>query len=113
MTAIETPPPRSSIDLDTRVRCSRNVFARDFEGELVLLDLARGDYYGLDEVGAALWHGLMAGRTVAEIAADLGPRYEVDDDQLRQDLVALLEDLFAKGLVEVEAAPSEASETSS
>lgn len=96
----------TAIDAGTRVRCSRNVFARDFEGELVLLDLARGDYYGLDEVGAALWHGLVAGRTVAEIAADLGSQYDVDDARLRQDLVALLEELVAKGLVE--AVPSEA-----
>lgn len=84
----------------TRVKSSRHVFAREFDGDLVLLDLARGDYYGLDALGARLWHGLMAGRTVADIAAELEPEYEVEPATLRRDLLDLLEDLAAKGLVE-------------
>jgi len=84
----------------TRVKSSPHVFAREFDGDLVLLDLARGDYYGLDALGARLWHGLMAGRTVADIAAELEPEYDVEPATLRRDLLDLLEDLAAKGLVE-------------
>lgn len=83
-----------------RVRAAANVFAREFEGEIVLLDLARGDYYGLDAIGARLWTGLMAGSTTAEIAAQIGPEYDVDAGVIEQDLRTLVEDLLAHGLIE-------------
>jgi len=86
----------------SRVRSTRHVFAREFDGELVLLDLARGDYYGLDAIGARLWHGLVAGRTVADIAAEIAPDYDVEPEVLRRDLVALLVELGDKGLVEAD-----------
>jgi hypothetical protein len=90
-----------TVDEATRVRTGKNVFAREFEGELVVLDLARGDYYGLDPIGAQLWHGLVAGKCVRDVAQEIAPQYDVDPDRLRSDLVALLQDLVGKGLVEV------------
>lgn len=85
----------------SRVRSSKNVFAREFDGELVLLDLARGDYYGLDAVGARLWQSLMEGASVDETAATLAQDYDVDPSVLRADLMALLSELADKGLVEL------------
>ncbi|MBX3190014.1 MAG: PqqD family protein [Labilithrix sp.] len=90
----------SDIDEGTRVRATRHVFAREFDGELVLLDLARGDYYGLDAIGARLWSGLIAGRTVADITRELAPDYDVEPETLRADLLDLARDLAEKGLVE-------------
>jgi hypothetical protein len=89
-----------TMDETTRVRSTKHVFAREFDGELVLLDLARGDYYGLDAIGARLWHGLVAGRTVADIATEIGTEYEVEDATVRADLLALARELVEKGLVE-------------
>lgn len=88
-----------------RVRAAANVFARDFDGEIVLLDLARGDYYGLDAIGARLWNGLMAGKTAAEVAAQIAPEYEVEPDVIARDFDALVAELLAQGLVEAVDAP--------
>lgn len=88
------------IDDTTQLRSTRHVFAREFDGELVLLDLAKGDYYGLDAIGARLWGGLMAGRTVADIAAELSPEYDVEASIFQTDLLRLARDLAEKGLVE-------------
>jgi hypothetical protein len=88
------------IDETTTVRSTKHVFAREFDGELVLLDLARGDYYGLDAIGARLWNGLAAGRTVADVAVELSKEYDVELETLRADLLALLRDFAEKGLVE-------------
>jgi hypothetical protein len=90
-----------TIDETSRVRCARHVFAREFDEELVLLDLTRGEYYGLDRLGARVWNGLVAGRSIAEIARDVLPDYDVEQEVLRADLVALVRDLAQKGLVEV------------
>jgi len=85
----------------SRVRSTQHVYAREFDGDLVLLDLAAGDYFALDEIGARLWSGVNSGRTVADITAELVKEYDVDASRLEADLLALLGDLLAKRLVEV------------
>jgi hypothetical protein len=89
-----------TIDETTRVKSAHHVFDREFEGELVLLDLAKGDYYGLDPLGAALWRGVTRGRSIAELAPELVREWDVDPMTLTRDLVALLSDLVARGLLE-------------
>jgi hypothetical protein len=89
-----------SLTLDSRVRANKDVFAREFDGEIVLIDLGRGEYYGLDGVGRDAWQELSAGRTVREVAASLVERYEVDESRAQSDVIQLIQDLLDHGLVE-------------
>ena len=82
-----------------RVSVGADVHVREFDGSLVILDLARGDYFGVDEVGAKLWEGLARGESPAEVAAAIGPDYDVDPGVLERDLVRLTDELVARGLV--------------
>lgn len=84
----------------TKWKVAQHVYAREFDGDLVLLDLGRGQYYGLEPIGARLWNGLAMGRTVADVAVELEGEYEVTPATLRADLLDLLRDLAEKGLVE-------------
>lgn len=83
----------------TRVRAGPNVHAREFDGELILVDLQGGDYFGLDEIGGRVWRELADGRTPTEIAALLADEYDVTPSQLLADVVSLLTDLAERGLV--------------
>ncbi len=87
------------VPLPARLRPAPHAHARDFDGELVLLDLAGGKYYGLDELGAKLWSGVLDGRTPAEIAAAIAPEYDVDRATLEADLLALAQELVDAGLL--------------
>src|SRR5262245_26156573 len=71
----------------TRVRISPRVYARAFGEELVLLDFAAGEYFGLDAVGADVWRGLEAGQAIAEVARAIAARYDVASDQAERDIV--------------------------
>lgn len=82
-----------------RVRCADSVHARLFDQELVILDLAKGEYFALGEVGARLWTGLEAGRTVEQIARDVVAEYDVGFEQAMVDLIALGDELAAQGLI--------------
>jgi len=84
---------------DLRFEIMNDIHVRTFDGELVLLDLARGDYFGVNEVGAQLWAGLVAGKTPREIAAEIQSVYDVTPDVLLADLVELTNALIARGLV--------------
>ena len=82
-----------------RVKPSADVHVREFDGELVLLDLRGGDYFGLDAIGKALWVGLLEGLSVHEVALRLVEEYDVTIDVLERDLQALHDKMMARGLI--------------
>lgn len=87
-----------SIGRDGRVRPAKGVHVREFDGEMVLLDLDRGEYYGLDEMGCRMWKGLAAGETPSEIVTHLAPEHDVEPERMLSDLVALADELVRRGL---------------
>lgn len=82
-----------------RVRCADSVHARLFDEELVILDLAKGEYFALDDIGTRLWSGLLAGRTIEQIAQEVVAEYDVPLDRALSDLTGLGDELLAKGLM--------------
>jgi hypothetical protein len=82
-----------------RLRCADAVHARLFDEELIILDLSKGEYFSLDPLGARLWAGLGAGRTVEQIAEEVVTEYDVPLEQAMADLVALGDELVDRGLL--------------
>ena len=76
-----------------------SVIYRELDGEVVLLNLQSGVYYGLDAVGSRVWQLLMQSRGVDEVCAILLDEYDVDTETLRADVDRLVDDLSDKGLV--------------
>jgi hypothetical protein len=76
------------------------VHARRFDEEIVIVDLKAGVYFGLDEVGAAIWEELLRGRTLPEVAAALEASYDVPLAKLAEDVRALVDALLTRGLLE-------------
>jgi len=70
--------------------------------EAVILHITTGTYFGLNEVGAAVWNLIQSPRTVAEIVAELQQRFEVSADQCEADLLRLFQELDQAGLVQIQ-----------
>ncbi len=86
---------------DDRIAPRDHVFAREFEGETVLLDLDGGLYYGLDPIASAVWKGACEEKkTIREVASEMLAQYEVDEETVLKDIVALATEWLTKGLVE-------------
>ena len=85
-----------------RIEISPDVVCKKVGDELVLLDFEKGVYYGLDQVGAALWESLSGGKTLDEATSALLDEYDVDRAQLTADLEALLAELRVNGLITIE-----------
>lgn len=82
-----------------RVVPSPHVFAREFDGELVLLDLDGGLYFGLDGVGAAVWRALEQSGKIENAVDAVVSEFEVDEARARADILVLLAELEEKGIV--------------
>ena len=73
----------------------------DLSDEVVILNLADSVYYGLSAVGARIWTLLEEPRSVDEIRRLLLDEYDIDPQACETQLWALLDDLAARGLIEV------------
>lgn len=84
---------------DDHFRIAPDVFTRSFDGETVVVDLGKGDYFGLNELGGKLWEGIGAGKSPREIASELHGQFAVSPEQLLEDLVALAREMESRALI--------------
>jgi hypothetical protein len=76
-----------------------DVLYQVLDHELVLLNIANSQYYGLDDVGAEMW-GMLAEHRNAETVVNLVcEMYQVDEETARQDLQTLIQSLRGLGLL--------------
>jgi hypothetical protein len=87
------------IALDDRFSVANDVHARQFDGEIVILHLRAGKYFGLNDVGALVWQSLLAGASVSDVIVRLRGEYDVDETTLSGDILTLVEQLLERNLV--------------
>ena len=76
-----------------------DVLVQELAGEAVLLHLERGHYFGLNEVGCAVWNQLMTWVPLRQAYEHLLDEFDVTPERLQQDVTALVQDLLSHGLL--------------
>ena len=94
-----SPGPLSA---STTFVVAKEVLATELGSEFVMLNLADGIYYGLDEVGGEIWKLLATPVTAAEICRAISSSFDVEPDECRADVQQFLESLASRGLIEVQ-----------
>ena len=84
------------------VSIPEQVLFRDLDGESVLLHLGSGQYFGLDEVGTLIWHLLVEGCSLDKIEERIVAEYDASAEEIKKDVLRIVEELTQNGLVEVE-----------
>lgn len=74
----------------------------DLAGGAAILDLKSGVYYGLNTVGTRIWDLVQEPRSVDHVLHTLLEEYDVEPERCERDLLALMEELAARGLIEVQ-----------
>ncbi len=90
-----------SISDQTVVIAAKDQVSCDLAGEVAILNVKNGVYYGLNPVGARIWNLVQEPRAGAEIQNAITNEYDVEPERCARDLVGLLEKLLAEGLIEV------------
>lgn len=78
-----------------------HLLANRYGREVVVLNLRDGVYYGLEDVGARVWTLLQCPMTLREIQDALVAEYSVEPERCARDVRALVDELLARGLVEL------------
>ncbi len=83
------------------IEANPNLMMADLEGEAVLLDMESGRYFGLNEVGTSVWVLIKEAKPVSEIIAALKSEYDIDAARLERDILAFLEAMKSRQLVQI------------
>jgi hypothetical protein len=89
------------VSLQSSVKICDDVVSRDLEGEAVILNLETGTYFGLNEVGTRIWTLIQEHESLNRVFEAIRREYEVSPEALHGDLLRMVDELRAKGLVSV------------
>jgi hypothetical protein len=94
-----------TLSLETTIRLHPDAVWRDVDGEVVVLNVMTGQYYGLDDVGSHVWRLIpadpAAGITLASLRDGLGAEFEADSATLDRDVADLMQRLLDHQLIVV------------
>ncbi len=99
------------LTLESVVRVSDSQVSALLGDEVVILELATGQYYGLEGIGPAVWKLIQQPARVRDVRDEIVRSFEVDESVCERDLLSLLEDMISRQILELVAPPSTAGST--
>lgn len=90
------------LTLSDRLVVPEAVVSRELDGEMVLLNLDTGVYFGLDAVATDMWRAIQGAGPLGDAMRAVEAQYDIDPDTLVEDLLRLAGQLVAKGLLQLD-----------
>ncbi|MFZ2063751.1 MAG: PqqD family protein [Candidatus Binatus sp.] len=84
-----------------KIEISKDVIWRELSGEVVMLDLASQQYFGLTGTGSEMWQLIVEHGSSNSVIDRMLARYDVDPARLRADFDQLVNQLAAKGMLRI------------
>ena len=84
------PDQSLHISDDTLITQSTGLLAAAVHDETVMMDIESGRYYGLDDIGSAIWQRLEAPRRFGTLIDSLVADYDADRAVIAEDVRKLL-----------------------
>lgn len=94
-------PPQPTLTLGTRVRRHPDQIAAEADGEVLMMHVESGNYYGLNEVASYIWKQLDEPRTIAELCEAIQAEFAVDEARCLADALVFLQGMIDDRLAQV------------
>ena len=94
-----SPDEFSAITDATVISRSPSVLTAEVEGEIVMMSIEQGRYFGLDDIGSDIWKRIEAPCSFAALIDRLMVDYEADRATIAADVQALLGRMAAQDVV--------------
>ena len=89
------------MDMNSLVKQGSDLIGADVGGELVMLSIEKGNYYGLAGIGSSIWQLIETPIKVSALCDKLVEEYDVEKSVCEADALEFLGELSAQGLIEV------------
>jgi hypothetical protein len=91
----------SNLSPESIVVVARDQLSADAGEESVILNMKNEVYYGLEGVGARVWHLVQKPQRISDLCKELVEELDVEPTRCESDLMELLEELLAEGMIEL------------
>jgi hypothetical protein len=81
------------------VACRHAIIDAKIDDEIVALSIERGTCYGMNRVGSRIWTLLAKPIRICDLCAALLAEYRVDPEVCEREVLDLLEEFRAEGLI--------------
>jgi len=88
----------SSLTTATTLVRLPDLVASEMDGDLVMMSIEHGSYFGISGVGTRVWALLEQPISIAEISAEIGREFDVDAATCEADMLAFAEALLEHGV---------------
>jgi len=99
MPTVSSTDPISVITDATILSRSPTVLAAEVDGEVVMMSIERGHYFGLDDIGSDIWKRLEPPCSFSALIDGLAADYEADRATIAADVRVLLDGMLADEVV--------------
>ena len=89
------------INLDTIINKNLEIEDTDLDGEKVMMNLERGEYFMMNEVGSRIWEIISKPINVKDIIETLRSEYEVDEETCKCTVIDFLTGLNHAKLISI------------
>ena len=89
------------INLDTVINKNLEIDDTDLDGEKVMMNLDKGEYFMMNEVGSRIWEIISEPINVKEIVNTLRNEYEVDEETCKDTVIEFLGRLDNADLISI------------
>jgi hypothetical protein len=93
--------PDSALEPQMQVRRIDDVLDVDMDGELVMMNIEQGRYFGLNQTGTRIWTLLAQPVVISDLCDKLMAEFNVPQKQCEQEVLVYLENLLTRGLLQV------------
>lgn len=92
---VKTPNPQ------TRYQRSPEMVHSSIDGEVVMMSVDKGEYYGLNAMGSRIWELLEKPHSLEELCRELMSGFEVDQETCQAEVSRFLSEIADQKLVAV------------
>ena len=89
------------INIDTKIKKNKNIEDTDLDGNKVMMNLQKGRYFMMNEVGSRIWELINEPIKVNYIIDELLNEYRVDRATCEKEVMNFIQELFNGDLIEV------------
>lgn len=89
------------IKLDTVIEKLEKIPTVDLDGEIGMMSIENGKYYGLDLIGSQIWSLIGSPNSIENMVNTLCKEYDVDRKTCEEDLLEFINKLIDEKLVRI------------
>ena len=91
--------PAPDITGATIIARSPSVLTSEVDGEIIMMSIGQGRYFGLNDIASDIWQRIDPPRAFDDLVDQLAAAYSADRATIAADVLALLGEMLARNVV--------------